>query len=265
MPQIRCPRCGLTINLENRRNMDFKLIIDAVKQKARTFTELLSLTSLPRKTLNLRLNELCQNEVLTKAKGFYQLNGHISSRKSFTYSFSNAFSNRKIKGLVVLVILLAGFPTMSYALAILFPTTHYVPSKEPMILGTFKVEIEVGDVKDLWAWQVLISFNPDELKYLNWSCGGIIRAEPPFQLTNPEDDIAKGCLLIGATLMAGEPGVDVEGKQTLAYITFGYYVKNYIPPKIIIEGTGPFKTSLLNSELQEIPITDETLSIKILS
>ena len=264
MPQIRCPRCGLTINLENRRDVDFKLIIDAVKQKARTFTELLSLTSLPRKTLNLRLNELCQNGVLIKAEGGYQLNGHINSRKSFTRSLSSPLSERRIKGLVALMILLVGFPTLSYALANLFPSTTYVPPKEPNVLGTFTAVIEVENVKDLWAWQVLISFNPDELKFLNWECGEIIEAEPPFKATNPEIDIAKGCLLIGATLKAHEPGKNIEGKKTLAYVTFGYYLENYEMPKLVIEGTGPFNTVLLNSNLQEIPITDETLSIKIL-
>jgi hypothetical protein len=264
MPQIRCPRCGLTINLENRRDIDFKLIIDAVKQKARTFTELLNLTGLPRKTLNLRLIELRQNGVLTKANGGYQLNGQIESRKSITCSFSNGLSNKKIKSLVALMIFLVGFPTFSYALAVLFPSTPFAPSKEPKVLGTFTVVVEVKDVKDLWAWQVLISFNPDELKFLNWKCGEIIEVEPPFQLTCPETDIEKGCLMIGATLKADEPGVNIEGIKALAYITFGYYVENHTTPRLIIEGNDSFKTMLLNSKLQEIPITGETLSIKVL-
>ena len=50
MPRIMCPNCGLTISLEERRNLDFNLIKDATRKKPTSFTKLLHITKLPRKT-----------------------------------------------------------------------------------------------------------------------------------------------------------------------------------------------------------------------
>ena len=75
MPQITCPNCGTTINLENRRALDFKLIRSATDKTPRTFTELLHITKLSRKTLNLRLKELCAEGILLKNDGMYSSNG----------------------------------------------------------------------------------------------------------------------------------------------------------------------------------------------
>jgi hypothetical protein len=47
MPQVRCPNCGFTTNLENRKKMDFELIKSAAKRSPRTFTDLLYVTKLP--------------------------------------------------------------------------------------------------------------------------------------------------------------------------------------------------------------------------
>ena len=48
MPQVTCPNCGMTINLENRREIDFGLIKNATGKHPRTFTELLHITKLSR-------------------------------------------------------------------------------------------------------------------------------------------------------------------------------------------------------------------------
>ncbi len=262
MPQIRCPRCGLTINLENRKEMDNHLITGAVKRGAKTFTELLHTTGLPRKTLNLRLNELCRNGVLIKAERVYQLNGYHHSKKSFTRLLANASSNRKIKSLALLAILIIGFTTVSYVLANLFQPALYTPVKEPEILGTLIAVIEVRDVKDLWAWQVLIKFDESELKYLDWKCGEAFNVQEPFKCQASE--LTPGYLLIGATLKGDEHGINVEGNGILAFITFGYYVENPKPPQLIIEESNPFKTEFLNSELQRIPLNEKTLNIRVL-
>ena len=66
-PQIRCPNCGITINLKNRKKVDIDLIERAVK-KPRSFTELLRITNFPRKTLALRLKDLCSHGLLLKMK-----------------------------------------------------------------------------------------------------------------------------------------------------------------------------------------------------
>jgi hypothetical protein len=74
MPQIRCPKCGTTINLENRKGVDFSTILNALQRSPKTFTDLLHLTGLPRKTLSLRLKSLCDSGAIVKDGG-YRLNG----------------------------------------------------------------------------------------------------------------------------------------------------------------------------------------------
>jgi PKD repeat protein len=75
-PQITCPHCGSTINLENRKEVDFEKIMHALSKSPKTFTELLAITSLPRKTLSLRLKDLCSSGSIVKDGG-YHLNSSI--------------------------------------------------------------------------------------------------------------------------------------------------------------------------------------------
>jgi PKD repeat protein len=75
-PQITCPHCGSTINLENRKEVDFEKIMYALDKSPRTFTELLTITNLPRKTLSIRLKELCTSGSIVKDGG-YHLNSSI--------------------------------------------------------------------------------------------------------------------------------------------------------------------------------------------
>jgi len=70
-PQITCPYCGNTIGLENRKEVDFEKIMHALGKSQRTFTELLTMTSLPRKTLSIRLKELCASGSITKDGGYH--------------------------------------------------------------------------------------------------------------------------------------------------------------------------------------------------
>jgi PKD repeat protein len=77
-PQITCPYCGNTIGLENRKEVDFEKIMHALGRSPRTFTELLAMTNLPRKTLSLRLKELCASGSIVKDGG-YHLNPSITS------------------------------------------------------------------------------------------------------------------------------------------------------------------------------------------
>lgn len=75
-PQITCPHCGSTINLENRKGVDFEKIMYALDKSPKTFTELLTITNLPRKTLSIRLKELCTSGSIIKDGG-YHLNSSI--------------------------------------------------------------------------------------------------------------------------------------------------------------------------------------------
>lgn len=75
-PQITCPYCGNTIGLENRKEVDFEKIMHALGKSPKTFTELLTLTNLPRKTLSLRLKELRASGSIMKDGG-YRLNPSV--------------------------------------------------------------------------------------------------------------------------------------------------------------------------------------------
>jgi PKD repeat protein len=85
-PQITCPHCGNTINLENRKEVDFEKITYALNNSPKTFTELLEITNLPRKTLSLRLKDLCTSGSIVKDGGYrlstsFKSNGKISGIK----------------------------------------------------------------------------------------------------------------------------------------------------------------------------------------
>jgi hypothetical protein len=266
MPQIRCPNCGLTINLENRKDTDIQLITTAVQRNASSFTDLLRSTKLPRKTLSLRLKEMCRNGVLAKVDGGYKLNGISSPEKRIANPFNRVagvVSDRRIKGLILLGMVLIGFPAVSYALAALFPHTPSinVAPDEPKLLGNFTAIVEVHDVKDLYAWQAVIALNTSELKLLEITPGKDFNITFPF-FQNPSD-LGHGMMLVGGTLKGPCPGFNIPGKGSLAIMVFGYYVSNYQPPKIIGSGGG-FETELLDSHYHEIPVSDSTLSLTIL-
>jgi len=243
MPQIRCPKCGLT---------------GAVKQGTKTFTQLLHITGLPRKTLSLRLNKLCRNGVLTKAEGIYQLKGDFSSKKSFAGSlnqFSKVIDNRKFKRVTMLMVLLLSFSAFSYALATLFSTGP----QEPKILGTFTAVLRVNEVRDLYAWQAIIIFNPNELEVIQVASGEFFEANPPFFLK--ASDVGEGILMLGCTLQGDVPGKN--GSGILATIVFGYFVNNYEKPQVV-KAKGYLTTLLLNSDLSIIPINDSTLTLDVI-
>jgi len=70
-PQITCPRCGNTINLENRREVDYDKIFCALNKSPKTFSQLLEITDLPRKTLCIRLKNLCTSGAIVKDGGYH--------------------------------------------------------------------------------------------------------------------------------------------------------------------------------------------------
>jgi hypothetical protein len=267
MPQIRCPNCGLTINLENRKDTDMQLITTAVQHNASSFTDLLRSTKLPRKTLSLRLKEMCGNGVLAKVDRGYKLNGVSGPEKRVANRFSRVsrvVGDRRMKGLVLLGLILIGFPVVSYALASFYqqaPSINVTP--EPKLLGNFTVAVVVHDVKDLYAWQAVIAFNTSELKLLGATSGKDFNVTFPC-FPNPSD-LGNGMILVGGTLLGQVPGVDIQGNGTLAVIEFGYYVSNYQTPRIVKYAKGA-ETLLFDSQypLHKIPMSDSTLSLEII-
>ena len=95
-PQITCPYCGNTIGLENRKEVDFEKIMSAIGKSPKTFTELLTITSLPRKTLSIRLKELCASGSITKDGGYHLAPSMVSSNGIFRKNSGNGKMNPTI-------------------------------------------------------------------------------------------------------------------------------------------------------------------------
>jgi len=257
MPQITCPNCGTTINLENRKRTDFDLIVRATKKKPRTFTELLHITRLPRKTLSLRLKELCIQGSLIKRDHVYKLNG-ASTFENLTIGpvkgLSRIFQNGRTRTGFVLIMLFICFSTSGYVLAMFFPLPSIKePSQEPVIIGSFAMNLNVNNVTDLYGWQVPIAYNQSELKILKIAQGEL--KSFPYVLNQTE---LKGELLLGGALALG-PVPGISGSGTLATVTFGYFTENYDLPQIALNAT--FGILMFNSQKSIIPLEDSTLTL----
>jgi hypothetical protein len=258
MPQITCPNCGLTINLENRKEIDIDLIKDATRNESRTFTELMHITRLPRKTLSLRLKELCQTGALIKGEGMYHLNLASEPRKSFYMNFKGGFSRKLDKRLrigLMLVSLAICFSASGYVLALLIQPTSQAPSApKPLMIGSFTMDLSISNVQDLYAWQALIAFNGSELKVLKIVQGDFLTplGFPYFvNATWMGEDV----LMLGGTLRGNMPGESGSGR--LATIVFGYYFSNFEVPRITPEAYSE-GTFLLDSKLSPIPLGEQT-------
>ena len=239
MPQVTCPKCGTTINLENRKAIDFDLIAAATKNRPRTFTELLHLTKLSRKTLSLRLKELCNNGTLAKIDGMYEMSdgsGHGLKSKYSVKGFSRMVEDRRMRIGLMLVAFLLSSSVSGYVLAMfVIPPQQPEPIKP---IGEFTIALDIGHIEDLYAWQAVMTFDPDELSVLESVPGGFFELEYPFFLN--ATDVEYGMLVLGGTLHGATAGKTGEG--TLALVEFGYFVQNYKAPTLHLE-----QTYLLNS------------------
>ncbi|MDH5483365.1 MAG: hypothetical protein OEY22_10910 [Candidatus Bathyarchaeota archaeon] len=251
MPQVTCPNCGLTISLENRREIDSDLIKQATRREPKTFTELLHITRLSRKTLSLRLKALCENGVIVKKEGAYRLNGKSEFDKhdrGFTREMSRLVHDRRVRTGLMMITFLLFSSASGYVLgAFLIPS---VTHREPVILGHFTMALDFSSgVEDLYAWQVAVTFNPSEVKLLEIESSGLIGDDFPF-FNNATTD-SEGSAMFGGTLLGPVSGKNGPGR--LATVTFGYYVNEYTTPKIVGE-IGRYKTLLLTSDGSSVPI-----------
>jgi hypothetical protein len=262
----------MTINLENRKKIDFQLIKTATEKKPRTFTELLHITRLPRKTLSLRLKELCEKGFMIKESGMYKLNGiseFSNPDRNLSKGFLRVFNDKKIKTSLMLLTFLASFSACGYVLATLFATANQSPLPNPVILGNFTMALEVNDVEDLSAWQVTVTFNSSELKVIEIIPGGFVGSIPVSEDTDLNTtDLDEGIflsrfvsedeLVLGGCLLKG-PGRSGSGR--LAILVFGYYVEEYKYPRIEEK---EFENYLANSKGLDIPVEKDTLTLTIL-
>jgi predicted transcriptional regulator len=270
MPQIRCPNCGTTINLQNRKRIDFDLIIDTVKKGPKKFTELLKTTRLSRKTLSLRLKEMCESGVLVKREGEYELSTLPESSYEIGKSgnrFSRLFHDRRVRIGLALISLVVLSSASGYGLATYVERSRPKQTTSgPPILGNLTLALDVNDVKDLYAWQVVITYNSTELVVITTSPGDFLPSQfiarsilnVSKSLVENRTIESSGTLLLGGCL-AGQVG-GVNGTGRLAVITFGLLTDEYYQPKLVKKSQN-FETFLLNSTLSDIPTDDETLTL----
>lgn len=163
------------------------------------------------------------------------------------------------KGLILSVIMLL-LSMCSYVFALLFQISEPVfVQDEPRILGSFTMVLEVNEVKDLYAWQVVVLFNSEELGVLQVLPGEFLGTGFPFFVY--ASDVNDGMLLLGETLVG-----DVQGKSgsgRLATIVFGFYVETFKLPRIALS-CGCFDSFLLDSSLSSIPIEDGMLTLRVI-
>jgi len=162
------------------------------------------------------------------------------------------FQSQRIKMLLILMTFMLLTSAFGYALATLFSPPQ---PQEPVIKGTFTMDLEIADVNNLYSWQVGILFNAGQLKVLDIAPGGFVGDDYPLFVNST--DSFRDLLLLGGTLYGNVPGKDGAGK--LATIVFGYLVEDYVEPTIVEDA---LKTFLLNCQGQLIP-TDYALTLTV--
>jgi len=152
------------------------------------------------------------------------------------------------------VAVLLSFSVSGYVLAMLFTSPQTADKfQEPVIIGEFTVALDINNVRDLYAWQAIITYNASELKIIEIQPGKFLGVEYPLFLN--ATDISKGVLLLFGTLY-GDTSTQ-SGSGRLATIILGYYVEGYEEPKIVLREKH-LETYLLDSDGSVIPIGNPT-------
>lgn len=239
MPQIRCPNCGLTISLENRKETDEGIITNAVQGRERTFTDLLHITKLPRKTLSIRLKEMCENGLITKESGFYKSNGFSAPGKNSSFPrqrLSVMVRDKRVRAGLMMAALLISIPAFSYVMAAFVAPLSF---HEPVVLGNFKMVLEAHNVDNLAAWQVYVSYDTSELRVSDVQSGGFLANRNELFINKTDidgDGTPDGALQLADSTYADTPARSGDG--LLATIVFEYYVVNYTEPTIALSWKG---------------------------
>jgi len=222
MPKIRCPNCGVTIDLESRRDVDLNTIVNGLEDHPRRFTELLRLTGLPRKTFSARLKWLCDKGIVARDNGTYRLNGDPTLFKN-EYIRSGGINMRKIylglrKNALVMMMLFAitspfTFPVIVDALGLTVPSqtspkqsNRTIPAEPLALRASFFIREEPPYLANYSSTLTFdASFSCGNITEYNWDLG--------------DENNAQDCVV---THTYSEPGsyyvtltvFDSEGKQT---------------------------------------------------
>jgi hypothetical protein len=173
--------------------------------------------------------------------------------------FSTIVHDKRMRTALTLIAFLALSSMSGYALATIISHPRRQLWQGPTIIGNFTMALEIHDVNDLYAWQTVISFKPDEIKVMEVRAGEFVGIDFPDFVYNIRPD--DGLLLLGGTLFG--MGSGKSGGGLLATIVFGYYTETYVEP-CIVSNEGIFITVLLNSNRDHIPISESTLTLDII-
>jgi len=283
-PQLRCPRCGTSINLESRKKIDLQMIISELKKGPKTFTDLLHSTRLPRKTLSLRLIELRQSGIIVKDKE-YRLNGSPPpsySRGEIEKLFT--FDNKR-KILLLALILCISIPLGTYAFATyVAPPPPDTPLEPPptQYYGVLIVDIKIKNVDNLYDWMARINYNAGLLEFRNFTK---VPGDSLFQYSLMDifglnstdtfvlkDQHLSDDLLVADSLQGDTP--PVSGNGTLGRITFAikapemtleFFQEDGNKPSIVFEPivVPTFTTLLEDAEGQEILGVENMLYLEV--
>ena len=258
VPQVTCPNCGTTINLENRKEIDLDMIRNAARRQPKTFTELLHITKLSRKTLSLRLKELCESGMLIKNEGVYKLNGVSefgSTRRVMSNGLSKVLNDRRMRtGLMLIAFLLCSSATGYVLATFIMPPRDAGETPPPVVIGYFAMSLEVENAKNLAGWQAWIGFDMNKMEVVGVTRGSIFGGATYYNASNPYGNE----LTIGGVVY--EPVEGISGDGSLAIVTFGYYVAEYELPTLLAGARGQ-ETVLRDPQLQ--PLESGALTLKL--
>jgi len=249
VPQVTCPNCGTTINLENRKEIDLDMIRNAARRQPKTFTELLHITKLSRKTLSLRLKELCESGMLIKNEGVYKLNGVSefgNTRRVMSNGFSKVLSDRRMRtGLMLVAFLLCSSATGYVLATFIMPPRDAEKTSPLVVIGHFTLSLEVENVKNLAGWQAWIGFDAGKMEVVGVTRGSFFDGTTYYNASNPYgNELTTG----GAV---SEPVEGISGSGSLAMVTFGYYDAKYELPMLLAGARGQ-ETVLRDPQLQPV-------------
>jgi len=121
----------------------------------------------------------------------------------------------------------------------------------------FTIEVRIDNVQDLYAWQVLLTYNSSVLNVLNvaYAPDHILNGNVKVITVNPIVDNTRGYVLDGACLLGNVAGV--SGSGGLFQVTFTVVGHGGSTLKIDTEGTvsGGMISLLLDSLLNDITFT----------
>jgi hypothetical protein len=211
------------------------------------------------------LKDLCEGKVLIKKEGKYHLNDSQETMESAKrpIRFSRILHDSKMRTGILFVSLMVLSLMSGYGLAVFLGHTQYsATNRQPVVLGTLTMALNINNVTDLCRWQACIVFNATELSVLDTKPGFVpsyVYAENLFV-----DAVGGGNAgFDGGRLLVQGAIPDVNGSGRLAIITFARYVETYSKPELV-SGWGMLNTMLIDSKASMIPTDSQSLTFSVI-